>query len=284
MSSVGRIFIVLNLILAGVFVYFSGVVLREQADWKAKHTVDVAAKNKEIDALKSNVVALGNDVSAKERQLDTAAQVNETIRSELKKEQERNEAAEKRLAAVQGDLATLQANTTTTAAAIERASKSAEEQSKLALEASRVRDESIRAKEVAVADLRDANDKIAALEATIGGNGEMIAKLETQVREQGVLIEFANSKMPGLFAHALPKLGGTIQRVDADGQLLTVLVTDDPSEVGVKPGYTFAVFNGQKYKGEALVTDVDGKFAFCRVTRSTGEKIVTGDSASTQTN
>lgn len=284
MSSVGRIFIVLNLILAGVFVYFSGVVLREQADWKAKHTVDVAAKNKEIDALKSNVVALGNDVSAKERQLDTAAQVNETIRSELKKEQERNEAAEKRLAAVQGDLATLQANTTTTAAAVERASKSAEEQSKLALDASRVRDEAIRAKEVAVADLRDANDKIAALEATIGGNGEMIAKLETQVREQGVLIEFANSKMPGLFTPALPKLGGTVQRVDADGQLLTVLVTDDPSEVGVKPGYTFAVFNGQKYKGEALVTDVDGKFAFCRVTRSTGEKIVTGDSASTQTN
>ncbi len=284
MSSVGRIFIVLNLILAAAFVYFSGVYLGEATDWKAKHDTLAATSSKEIEGLKSEKVALANNVSAKERQLDAVQQTKSTLETELKKEQERNLAAENRLAAVQGDVATLQANTTTTAAAIDRSTKDAEEARKLALEASRVRDEAIRAKEVALADLRDANDKIATHEATISGNGEELAKLSTKIREQGVLLEYANSKFPGLFASAQPKLSGTIQQVDADGKLVTVLVTDDPSEVGVKAGYTFAVFNGQKYKGEAMVTDVDGKFAFCRVVRSTGDKIVAGDAATTQTN
>ena len=112
----------------------------------------------------------------------------------------------------------------------------------------------------------------------------MIAKVEATVREQGVKLEWFQQKFPGAIVNALPKLAGTIQRVDAGGDLVTILVTDDPSEVGVKPGYNFAVFKDATYKGEATVTDVDGKFAFCRITRSTGKPIQVGDSASTQTN
>ncbi len=284
MSSVGRIFIVVNLVLAASFVYFSGVYLRESTDWKARHTQDTAKLTAANESLQGDLAAKVNELASAGRQVDTLTQAKSYLETQLKSSQEVNESLDKRYAAMQGDVSTLQANTTTTAAAVERATKDADDARKLALEAIRLRDESIRAKEVAVADLRDAKDQIATLESTISSNGESIAKLETKIREQGVLISFANEKMPGLFASAQPKLNGTIQQVDAEGKLVTILVTDDPAAAGVKPGYTFAVFSGEKYKGEALVTDVDGKFAFCRVTASTGTKILAGDAATTQTN
>ena len=92
------------------------------------------------------------------------------------------------------------------------------------------------------------------------------------------------TRAPGILELAQPKLVGAVERVDAAGKLVTVLITDDPADAGCKAGYSFAIYSGSTYKGEAVVTSVDGKFAFCRVTRSTGRDILPGDQATTVTN
>lgn len=284
MSPVGRIFIVINLLLSGCFVYFSGVYLREAADFKAKYDAEVSLRAEDNARSEVALRTQLDDLSTTKRQLDAATTGAGNLETQLRREREVNEANDKRIAGIMNDLSTLQANTSTTAAAIERSVKDAEDARKMAIDANKQRDDAVRAKEVAVADLRDAKDQIATLDANVAERDELVAVRDATIRGQAVKLEWFATKLPGAGLLAQPKLGGTVQRIDAEGKLLTILVTDDPSEVGVKAGYTFAVFQGQTYKGEAQVTDVDGKFAFCRVTRSNGKPITVGDAASTQTN
>jgi predicted nucleic acid-binding Zn-ribbon protein len=284
MSSVGRIFTVLNLLLAGFFFYFSGVYLQKATDWKGKYDAEAKAHAADTAQATERERVLSDRLNDADRKLNVANSNVESLNTQLKAASEKNDANEKRIAGLQGDLATLTANSSTISGSVERATAQAEASFKLATESSQSKDEAIRKMEVALGDLRDATDKIAALEASVSDREGQIAALEATIREQGVKLEYVAERFPGALAFAQPKLSGSIQHVGGDGKLVTILVTDDPAEAGVKAGYTFAVYNNGEYKGEAQVTDVDGKFAFCRMTRTNGKAIAVGDAATTQTN
>jgi len=77
-----------------------------------------------------------------------------------------------------------------------------------------------------------------------------------------------------------PELKGAIEHVEKG--LCVVRIEANPDDLVVEPGWYFAVHDGRTYKGEAVITDVTGEFAFCRITRSVpGTCIAVGDRAET---
>ena len=76
---------------------------------------------------------------------------------------------------------------------------------------------------------------------------------------------------------------GTVSQVGASGNLVTIALKTGADNL--KTGTSFAIFNPADggYKGEALVTDIDGskKFCFARLTLKQGKAVKSGDSAAT---
>ena len=283
MSPIGRIFIVLNLALAGGFIYFSGVYLRNATDWKAKHDTQVELLSGQLETLDGQFKSEQANHGDTGRQLSASVKQANLLETQVKEKNAEIEQLSRQLNAIQAEIQTQAANYSTISSSIDTATSEYQDSTKMAIQAGQTRDEAVRAAEVARADLRDANDRIAAQEAMIAENTGKIAQLEQTIKEKNVLLELVQDRMPGFLANVQPDLKGMIERVDADGKLVTILVTEDLSDAGVKPGYSFAIYAGGVYKGEALVQDVDGKFAFCRVTRSTGSPIRKGDEAATIT-
>lgn len=283
MSPIGRIFIVLNLALAGGFVYFSGVYLQRATDWKAKHETLKETTDSQVVQLQGQVASSQDDLRDKERQLTASETQNNSLETQVKEKNAEIEQLSRQLSTIQAEIQTQAANYSTISSSIDTATSEYQEAAKLAIQAGQARDEAVRSAEVARADLRDANDRIASQEAMIVEHKGQIAQLGQTLKEKNVLLDLVRERYPGFLGTAQPDLKGTIERVDADGKLVTILITQDESDAGVKPGYSFAIYDGALYKGEALVQDVDGKFAFCRVTRSTGSPIRKGDEAATIT-
>ena len=167
---------------------------------------------------------------------------------------------------------------------VQASTEKAEAYHKDAMAAATVRDAAIREKEIAVADLRDALNRIASLEGDVGTRDGLLAERDAEIRRQGIIIEIAKDRFGTDFiVNAQPHLGGTVQHVGPEGRLLTVTVTENPSSAELKRGYRFAIFSGNTYKAEAQVTEVNGNNAFCRVLESKGIPILVGDRAVTNT-
>lgn len=284
MSPIGRIFIVLNLALAGGFVYFSGVYLQRATDWKQKHDTLQADMQKQVDQLTGQLTAEQAQKRDSDRKLNASEQAKNALETQNQELRAENERYAKQLSTIQAEIQTQAANYSTISSSIDTSTQEYQRATQQALAALQERDEAVRAKEVAQADLRDSQDRVAALETSLAEQQVAIADLEQTIREKDVLLDIVRTRVPGVLELAQPKLLGTVQRVDADGKLVTILITSDDADAGAKPGYSFALYAGSTYKGEAVVTDVDGNFAFCRVTRTTGRPIMAGDQATTVTN
>lgn len=286
MSPIGRAFTVLNLLLAGGFVLYAGNNLERDAYWKNKHKEETSALQEQVSNLESqNQVLVGENEDAK-RQLTASETAKGSFESQLAEARNENESLRQALNAIEGNVTQLRASYETVSSSIDRATEDAKQARADAIAANQERDSAVAAKDKAQADLRDANDTIAQLNDRVGERDSSIASLEDTIRQKDILLDVVRIKAPGLIAAAVPVLAGTVERVDAAGKLVTVLVTENPADADISAGYSFAIYNAgsRTYKGEAMVQSVDGNYAFCRVTTTVpGASIQAGDQAATQT-
>lgn len=286
MSMLGKIFIVINLLLAGVFVGFAATYLDQADNWKAKHATLAKEMEQKTDSLTSQLsqeAAKSADLTAKLLQADTKLSQEESSNAELKDE---NQRLEGQLAQLSGSLNQMKGDLATVSSTLERSVNEYTSSMQLAIKAGEERDAAVRAKDVAVADLADANNRITALTETVEARDASLAMASDKIAEQGILLDNIRRIMPGSIVAelAMPSLKGTVQHVAGD--LLTVQVTSNPASAEILPGYRFAIAGGtDNYKGEALVTEVDGTTAFCRLTIKDGESttVSVGDAAMTHT-
>lgn len=283
MSPIGRVFIVLNLILAGAFVGFSGTFLQRQHHWKDiaqkradAHQADKAAWDTDREKLTSERNAFENAKSIIETRLDAK-------NNELQKATEENLRLTQQLAKIEGDVALLQA----TAKAGNDRADAAFDQARQAYEMARndqkAKDEAIRAKDAAEEENRSLKNTIADLNETIGKRvGDINSLTETNNR-LGLLVSVAKAK-GFLESMAVPALAGTVAHVS--GRLCTISITDNPANASPKDmeNANFAIYDANGYKGEAFVdrVDAEGKLAFCTLKIVKGA-VREGDSASTKT-
>lgn len=282
MSPIGRIFIVLNLALAGAFVGFSGTYLQSATDWKAKYEKELAEHQADNEAKDQQIAQLSDEKNDESRKLAASNSTSNHLKSKLADADKENERLSNQLSSMEADLKSVTSSYATVSSSIDRAVAQADTATKNALAHLEAKNDAVRKMTVAQSDLKDANNKISHLEETILAKNSSIGEKDATIKEQGILLAIYKVKAPGIIQFAQPDLTGTVQHVGASGKLLTVTVTKNPAEAEIEKGYRFAIYNNETYKGEAVITEVDGNNAFCRFDGKGTVKI--GDVAKTHVN
>jgi hypothetical protein len=286
MSPIGRVFIVLNLLLAGAFVYVSGTYLQKQHNYKEQfekeqvaHKATIVDKDKSIAALTDERNVFENAKIGLENRLGEVTNKAAQAEDENKR---LNEQLTKIEANVGQLLATAQAANTESKTAFQQASDAY----KLAMASSHEKDQAVIAKDAAVAENRDLKTKIATLEETVGTRDKSIAALEAEKNSLGLLVKVAES-YGFIRSMAAPNLAGTV--TNANGRLCTIQITDNPGKINIKEAielgkWGFAIYDASGYKGEAIAEryEESANAVLCRVFPVKGE-VREGDKAATKT-
>lgn len=284
MSPIGRVFIVLNLLLSGAFIYFSGAYLQQATDYKDKYIQEnkkfVAAEAKSAADLAAEISKL-NSV---ERNLRGATSTLAERDNLLKEKNAEIERQNDQLANIQGNLAKLEANYAVVSKSIDVAVAESAKAREDWMKADQAKTAAIRDKETSDAALAEAKMKIEGNERDLAAKAAEIAALTVKTKEDEILITLAKQRLPDIFVLAQPTYNGVVSNVSRAGDLVTINITENKANLPLKAGANFAIYDATVYKGEATVTDVmaDGTTAFASVTfMKEGSTVKAGDRAST---
>lgn len=280
MSPIGRVFIVINLVLAGAFVMIAGTFLQRHTDYKGRYEQATAKLEQEIAAAKAQQEELNDKNTTLDRELRAAKSALDTAQRESGALADENKRLQGQLADISTDLKSLNSHSTTIAEAIANATADSKQALDMATKANEAKTAALDAKEAAEAELSGAKTKIASLEESLAGANAKLAQLEQTSKEQEIMLSYVKTNYPGIIVSAQPDLRGVVEH--AQDRLLTVRVTENPAEAEIKPGYTMSIYNGNLYKGDAVITEVDGDYAFCTMTKQkNGMSVTPGDAAAT---
>jgi hypothetical protein len=279
MSPVGRAIIVLNLVLAGTFVGFSGTFLQRQHNWKTKAEDTQKTLEEREKAWSSERTELTGELSTMRNAKSAAEQRQATTEVDLNRARDEAKRLESRLAMVDGEIKKMASVAEANATELKTLVTQYNETLQMAMNDQKQKDEAVRSKDAAEAENRSLKNEITALNENVSNKALEIAKLSKDKSELGLLVDVAKAK-GFVDSMAVPQLAGTVSIVS--GRLCTINVTSNPTDAEIKPGYKFAIYDDAGYKAEARVTSVDAerKAAFCTMEIVQGT-VKEGDKAST---
>lgn len=286
MSPIGRVFIVLNLVLAGAFVGFAGTHLQKQHNYKAQFEQEKEARAVDVKRLTEEAARLEKDrstfeIAKTQRETEIAG-----LKNALDSTNDKNTRLEQQLSSLEGDLKQVNAQLVQANQQSSSAFTQSKEAYAMAIADQKTKDEAVRAKDDAEAENRSLKNTIASLNDTVKGKDVAIADLTKDLNENKLLVSVAstNGFIPAL---AAPPLTGTVSH--ASGRLCTISITDNPSNVDIadqinKRQFSFAIYDASGYKGEAVATSYHPaeNAVTCNLMLIKGD-IKEGDKASTKT-
>jgi predicted RNase H-like nuclease (RuvC/YqgF family) len=284
MSPIGRIFSVLNLILAALFLGWASQNLatshqyKEQlADANAEHADAVVKLNETIDGQRQEVDNLRTEKDDLDGQMKAAVAAQRRVEGEN----------EQYVIQIQNLSSTGETNA---------ASISAFESHIASLESAK--DEAVAGKHDAEADRDSAQESAQAANTSKEETEKTNAELENQITDLKVTIATLDGDLAELdtnFKTLVDITGVSLKDVLAQklikGSVLEALYDIKPglvalnvgSEDEVERGYTFEIFNGGEYKGRIRIENVrDNSCTGLIIDMLDGQTIKQGDSASTR--
>lgn len=281
MSTIGRLFIVLNLGLAFAFVGVAGTYLKHSTNWKQKHdtafaqAADEAKKAAlEMDAIRSELEGAKNNLTANVSNLKGTEVRLEEAKTE-------NERLTTQVASFEGSLKEAQSSLKSIADAVGAATTRADDAYKMAVKANDERNEALNVRVKAEDELRAANAKIAEFENTLAETKAHVARLQSDLGEKETVLTYVQSQFGGALPSVVPSMSGSIVTVGKDGRLLTAKL--DAKGGDPKPGHNLAIYANGRYKGEFVVDTVEGDYLFGRLIRSVeGAVVNAGDKIDSQ--
>ncbi len=284
MSSIARIFIVLNLLLTALVLGWASNLLEAEQNYKEQletlqTTSDeaLAGKDGEITTLNTEVSTLKEASDSNRDQRDAAVLARDKFSSDLDLERENS-----------AQLSATNDKFSQTIAGIDEGRKATQER---ADQATQDKTEAIDARREAESSARDAGDaqraaeealaaanrQIAAHETTITGLTTDLGKSETTV---ALLVDRYNVDLSTITAQ--PDISGAVVVVSNDVKPGLLGINRGKAD-GVKRGYMFSIYNGSKLKGRARVETVEDNMCFA-VVESVFENrtFSTGDLAKTR--
>ncbi len=284
MSPIGRVFIILNLALAGAFVAFTGLYLKRADNFREKHSAEVKAHAAESAALTGELAELRAQHNDAVRQADNADGLARNLKTEKERLTKENQDLEARLSTVRANYQTMESHLSTLKGNVAKAYELGNSAMERAIAAEAAKDEALAAKEKADAGLAESNFSWKNTEQALGEAKGQVAILERKVNERDVLLASLKTTAGGLFTDIQPLVTGTVSVV---GKGFITIAVESGGE-NLKPGHRFAIYDQQKYKGEATVRDWDStkSYAYARITLRDGDNVVflQGDRASTNLN
>jgi uncharacterized protein (DUF3084 family) len=282
MSSIAKVFTVLNLVFSLIVVGTIGAFLSKSEDYKGKlekERVDHEATRATKDAIiaketgdKANFESqnrtLTNQLSDRTTELAAANASIEQLRNDNNELRGSVTGAQTSLKNLETRIADVDARNKELmdSEAAARAASAQAEKDKLDAQDDRARIEG---------DLKRANEDIAAKEAQIAALNEQYGNLSA---ERAALVS-AGVDIPAIVGNAVKEINGKVSSVGADFVVLSVGATEQ-----VTVGTPFHVYRGNDYIGRVIVDDVLPDSATARVTlRNTrGLKFMAGDVATTR--
>lgn len=283
MSPIGRVFIIVNLILAAAFIGFAGTFLQNHTNWKTQFDAEKRDHDTAVDAATQTESRLRGELATSVSQATQTHQLLENAQRDLVDANAESQRLSAQLDTMAGNINQITASTAGMRSSIDTAVQNAQQASQDNIAAQSQRDQAVQDREEAVANLRDANFTMTQLQDQIEAQGGQIAELQADIRQKDILV--ASAKIRGyLESMAAPDLRGVVTVVGASGRLVTVSITENPGEAAIEPGIEFAIYSGETYKGDARITSVEGTYAFCTLLFEPASAIVVGDRAATKLN
>ncbi|HIG11166.1 MAG: hypothetical protein ABGY71_06730 [bacterium] len=284
MSPIGRIFIVLNLILAALFLSWAANNLATSHQYK-QQLEDAQA------AAAIEKAALDSELSELQAQLDNKTSDADRFRAERDSAVDAERRASQENASLQGSNAGLAATNDKNASTISdfeshiTSLESAKDQAVSAQHgAEGERDDALSSAEDATTKAGDLEAQNAALGNQISDMQSEIVALNGRISELdthlATVIDVTGANIDDILAQKL--INGSVLQANYDIQpgLVAINVGKDS---GVTRGYTFQIFNGSEYKGEVRVENVRDKMCTALIlTTVNGQSIQQGDRATTR--
>lgn len=282
MSSIGKMLIWINAILAFAFLGAASAVVFKSGDFKKKYDEEVAARKQDgMDAQKK-----WEDLNAKyttlQKVADDTRREKENLRADLESKEKGLELERAANAQLRGSVDAINANLdnyrATNADLLTKNEnlhkeigdlRTAKESATMAAEKAMLE------KSEAVATAEKAKAEFAALQdnasSSIKERDSLKAKLETIIKLTGV---------PGDMVQAQPLIEGAVTDIADDIGLVALSVG---KAQGVQPGFSFDIYKGNEYKGKATVDTVQENYCSAKITmRVPGKSIGKGDSVTTR--
>jgi predicted nuclease with TOPRIM domain len=281
MSVVAKILVVINLLLAFVFLGAASTFLGEKETWKIRHTKDTADLQKKIDDLNVN---LNQAVEARNEQREIANQF-QVQNTELKAQLEAKELEATNISEAQdklhADYDRLARTYTDLQGTIDQltADKNALTDDK---------EKALKEKRDAVETANSAVTEQKRLEREILNLQDQLAQVEKDMNELGDKLENTNLVVAlyrdtyGEIGEKLgvPLIKGAVMAVNNDLNIVLLSVGRDDN---VKIGYEFTIYRGNEYVGTVIVDKVEKDH--CSGASKTGIQrmaIAVGDKATTR--
>jgi chromosome segregation ATPase len=281
MSTIGKIFLFVNLALAAAFLGWAANSLGKSQELKKAHADAIEQATSARTKAESEASSARTQARQEEQAKDALRNERDNLDSRLKSAQQELEAEKRSNEQLRGDVAKINAaigTLNTQLSAIEQAkdaavaaAREAERERDAARDESQDSGEKQRAAEEA---RKQAEMEVASLEKQLKSTRDEVASLDTRLREM--------ISVYGAVESAQKAIDARVVSVDYTLKPGLVALNVGKSQ-DVQPGYTFEIYAGNVYKGRVKVQSVyqDMCAAIISVQKD-GVSITAGDSASTR--
>jgi len=284
MSSIAKILIAVNLILAAAFVGWASNAVSTNNNWKKQYEAEKAAHEKAKADLGTEKSKLAADLNQATDKAGRLQQDLDTANNEVSRLKNENNANGERMANLEASLQKF----SNTLEGIQGDAKKANEDRVKAL--AEKNDADNKAKEAAMAQaaaeakaadfegkFNDATNQIAAKERELATAEKALTKTKTEL---DTVVQATGFKLDAV--KAMPLIEGKILAIEMGTQPGLVSINRGSAD-GVERGFTFEIYDGSTYKGQARVEYVYPNMCSAVLVRKNGsEAIRQGDGAATR--
>jgi septal ring factor EnvC (AmiA/AmiB activator) len=283
MSPIGRIFSVLNLVLAAAFLAWASNTLATSQQWKAKHDEQVAAREAletelsgTIGTLRAQLTEQAGEANSLNAQLEEARNEAKRVGDDLKLARNENAEFKANLDRLSQSFDSLQSLNRDLIAQKDSANQAREAAEGRADDAERRMQEANSEVELATQTNLQLENTISDLEKQLVAAGKEVSNLETQIAS---LVDLTGATLGDITAQK--RINGAVLKAlyDVSPGLVAINVR---SQQGVVRGNTFEIYNGNQYKGRVRVENVRPDMSTCLILDTVpGATIQQGDQAAT---
>ncbi len=284
MSSIGKIFVVLNLVLAAVFVGWAMNVVSTSGEWMKKHNevvatsgTDKTALNEELKKVRAELGLSKTDLASARSAQEEAKRAADRLTTEKKDLETNNATLNAAIVKIETTLGGISAARDKSdadakkATAAQTAAETARRTAELAQQSAE------EAQAAAEAQMRDTTNQVASLEKE---KTKLVNELSSIQTSLDTVVAATGTKLQDITA--VPKIEGAVLGVETSVAPGLVAINVGSAK-GVKRGHTFEIFDGSTYKGQIRIEFVHGDMSSGLITRPVqGQTIRQGDGATTR--
>lgn len=284
MSPIGRIFIVLNLILAALFLSWAAHNVATSHDYKGKYDAEVADHATTKSDLEGQLSKVRADLDTKSTEADTFRSERDDAQLAVDRVEGENQSLKRQVA----DATQANEKNTSTLSDLESTLGRIETAKDEAVAARR---EAENERDDALASSQEANTRSEQLEAQNSALSNQITDLQSTIVAMQTEVDHLDTQLATLVDVTGVSMKDITAQENISASVLQAHYDIKPglvalnvgSNQGVKRGYTFEVYAGANYKGQIRVENVREDMCTALILRmEQGETIQAGDKAATR--